>query len=421
MPAKVALEPVFVTERNRWRVDVPGSMTPNGKRVRAHFKSRASARDYIDKISGTNPSAVAIDPRLASDADTARQRLEAAGLDLTLAEAVAELIEARAALDGCDTILAAARLLRAQHDARIASKSVKDAVAAFTAAKEGTLRDITAKSYSYSLKSLGSLHDKMLSDVTSDELTSILGEKKPTARAMHLRNLRVFWRWASKEPRGWATMATVDALEFRKEAGEGEIAILHADDVRALLAAAESVSENAAVAYALSIFAGVRQAELERMTWANVLSDHIELGASITKKGRRRLIPISPSLRAWLDAYAVTDTNSKNEPIVGPNWPEYSKACRRLAGWDVAARVLENPPKPTRGVWPANSPRHTCASVLVATGEPLETLIFQFGHSGGHDLLRRHYVGRLSKKDALAILAVGPNGSKLKLSTIAAA
>jgi hypothetical protein len=33
--------------------------------------------------------------------------------------------------------------------------------------------------------------------------------------------------------------------------------------------------------------------------------------------------------------------------------------------------------------------------------------------------LRKHYVGRLTKKDALSILAIGPNGTKV--SAIAAA
>jgi hypothetical protein len=38
---------------------------------------------------------------------------------------------------------------------------------------------------------------------------------------------------------------------------------------------------------------------------------------------------------------------------------------------------------------------------------------FKFGHIGGHDLLRRHYVSRLSKKDAITILSTGPGGKKV--------
>jgi hypothetical protein len=57
--------------------------------------------------------------------------------------------------------------------------------------------------------------------------------------------------------------------------------------------------------------------------------------------------------------------------------------------------------------------------VQVAIGTPIDDLTFKFGHSGGHDLLRRHYVSRLTKKDAIAILAIGPNGSKISNLKIA--
>ncbi len=110
---------------------------------------------------------------------------------------------------------------------------------------------------------------------------------------MHVRNLRVFWAWACKEPRGWANMTVVDALEFRKEAGEGDIVILRPDDVKALLKAAENWNGNAAVAFALSIFAGARQAELERLTWRDGLPEHVEISPGVAKKGKRRLILIA--------------------------------------------------------------------------------------------------------------------------------
>jgi len=418
MASKRALEPVFIASRDRWRVDVPASKAIGGKRVRIHFKTRQAARDYIDSLDGPTP-AVAIDPRLAADADIARQRIETAGLDLTLAEVAARYVEAVALLAGSGTILDAAQAFRSSHNARIASIGMGEGIEAFFLAKDGLLRDATEKSYRYTLeKALAPLHGQTLADISAEALTAILGEKKPTARAMHLRNLRVFWGWASKEPRQWATMSAVNAIEFRKEAGEGDILILRPDEVKALLNSAEKWSSNAAVAFALSVFAGVRQAELQRLTWADVLPDHIEIGAKAAKKGRRRLIPVSATLRAWLAAHTPKDAD-KSDFIVGPNWREVSGAVRRLAGWKVEARILDNPPAPTRSEWPSNAPRHTCASVLVAIGEPLETLIFQFGHSGGHDLLRRNYVGRLTKKDALAILSIGPRGKKIRLVTAA--
>jgi integrase len=417
MRKKHQIEPVFDKSRQRWKLDVPASASDTGKRFRAWFESRQAARDFIGE--STTEAAATIPPSLAMDADTARQRIEAAGLDMTLAEIVAAYVEARDAMKGAGTLLEAARAFSRHHDARTSSKPLGEAVTAFLAFKEGTLRDATRKSYSYSLQSvMAPLNARTLADITVEELVGILGEKKPTARAMHVRNLRTFWSWASKEPRTWSSMTTVNALEFRRDAGEGDIEIFRPEEVKALLKAAEGYSPNAAVSFALSIFAGVRQAELEKLTWSDIREDHVEIGATVAKKGKRRMIPICPTLRAWIDAYTPTDAD-KADFIVGPNWREVSRAVRRLAGWAVAARILDEQPTPTRGAWPANAPRHTCASVLVATGEPLETLIFAFGHSGGHDLLRRHYVSRLTKKDALAILSTGPRGTKVKLVKVA--
>ena len=412
MAAKVALEIVFMKSRNRWRVDVPASMN-DGKRVRANFKTREAARDYIKKIEGT-PEAdrKVIDPRLANDANTARERIEAAGLDMTLAEIVAEYIAAREKLAGCGTLAAAAAAFRSAHDTRMASKKMGVAVTEFMGLKRETLRDATTKSYAYTLeRTLESLHDQNLADITPEALASILGHRMPTARAMHLRTLRVFWAWASKAPRGWANMATVDALEYQKESKEGDIEILKPAEVKALLRAAEAEGHAAAAAYALAVFGGIRMAELCRLTWESIGEENIEIGRDIAKKHSRRLVPICPSLRAWLDAHR--DGLKDADSIVPANWLEVSKCVRRRAGWAVEARLLDSPPDPSRGAWPANACRHTCASVQVAIGTPLEALTFKFGHSGGHDLLRRHYVSRLTKKDALAILATGPHGTKI--------
>ncbi len=130
---------------------------------------------------------------------------------------------------------------------------------------------------------------------------------------------------------------------------------------------------------------------------------------TVARKHARRLVPFCATLRAWLTA--SRRTSEHGEPIVPPNWVEASKSIRRRAGWDVAARLLDAP----RGAWPANVCRHTCASVQVAIGTPLDDLAFKFGHSGGKELLRKHYVARLTRNDALTILAVGPGGSTIPL------
>jgi integrase len=361
----------------------------------------------------------AINPRLAADADTARERMDAAGIDLTLAELARQYAEATVMLGDAGSILDAARAYRASHDARLASKPLGEAVGAFIELKEGELREPTLRAYRHSLiHTLAPLAEKPLADVTTSDIEALLEPYSASMRKGHFRAMRAFWRWAAKVPREWCSTAPLDGLEITAKASEADTEILTPPEVRALLEAAEKYSPHAACSYALALFAGVRMEELQKLRWCDIDEEHIEIGASIAKKGQRRLIPVSPTLAAWIAAYRQTGSDP-DEHVVGSNWRDVSCAVRRLAGWDVSARLLKKPPKATRGAWKKNAPRHTCASLLVALGEPLESLIFQFGHTGGHDLLRRHYIGRMPKKAALEILATGPKGTKVETTRAA--
>jgi len=411
---KKKIVPKFVPKRDRWMLDIPAKTSDTGQRIKMFFKSREDARKHLEEITGEAPSA-AIPTALAVEADKARSILAPWNLDLV--QAAREVAAALGALGGAGTILEAAKAYRAANVARTASKPLGEAVTAYLTSRED-LRDSTLKSYRYTLeKALLPLHGETLADIETSDIEAIFAGKGATARAMHRRNLRAFWKWASSPPRSWCIMATVDALESVRVSSDADIEILKPAEVKALLHAAEAEGSAAAVAYAIAIFGGVRMAELARLTWAAVGEDNIEIGRAIAKKHSRRLIPICPTLREWIDAHRGDAEGAAL--IVPPNWIDVSKSVRRRAGWNVAARLLKNPPKPTRGEWPTNACRHTCASVQVAIGTPLDDLVFKFGHSGGHDLLRAHYVSRLTRKDALAVLAIGPNGSKVALTAVA--
>jgi integrase len=409
MPNKTPSPPVFDEKRNRWKATIPASLTPNGKRLRSWHLTREAARVFQESVTRGKAPAAMIPPILAMEADKARGILGPWKLDLV--QAAREVTAAMEILGNSGSLLDAAKAYREKHEARISSKPFKEAVALYLDSKTD-LRDATLASYRYTLERvLAPVGLKNLSDIQTADLEAILASKGQTARAMHKRNLKVFWKWAGDPPRRWAAMDTVDDLEAIRLSKDTDIKILTPSEVKALLEAAELESPAAAASYAIAIFGGVRMAELGKLTWRNVGADYIEIGKSIAKKHSRRLIPICPSLRAWMDA--TRGESAGTSSIVPPNWADVSKSVRRRAGWNVAARLLKNPLPPTRGAWPANACRHTCASVQVAIGTPLDDLVFKFGHSGGHDLLRAHYVSRLPRKDALSILACGPNGTKI--------
>lgn len=59
---------------------------------------------------------------------------------------------------------------------------------------------------------------------------------------MHRRNLGAFWKWASITPRKWANLATVKDIETPRISNDADIEILTADEVKALLEAAEATA-----------------------------------------------------------------------------------------------------------------------------------------------------------------------------------
>jgi len=397
MPRKPSFS--FLKTPHGWKVEIPGSLSSSGKRERAFFKTRDKARDFAQELetkhraSGTN--ALTIKPSLAEAAVRAEEILAPTG---------ASLIDA-------------ANAYRQQWDAKHASHNFGKAVEEYLNSRSD-LRSSTLNSYKYTLEGvLRPLYARTLAEITPTELNEPILSKGTTARRMHLANLRAFWRWAAKAPRGWCRVEILESLEAPRRSNDEDIRILSAADVRALLSAAEAESHAAAVAFSIAVFGGVRMGELEKLTWKSVKEDVLEIGADVAKKHSRRLVPLDVTLDAWLKAHRNGEKD--DSPIVPSNWAEVSKAIRRRAGWNVVARTLQNPPVPTRGKWPSNVCRHTCASVQVAIGTPLEDLTFKFGHSGGHDLLRKHYVSRLSKKAAIAILAIGPKGKELNILHVA--
>ena len=389
--------PAFTYKKTKdgWKVEVPSRLSASGKRERAFFSTRDKARDFAQGLEAKylehGAGASAITPSRAEAATIAEKILEPTG---------ASLVEA-------------ARAYLEAWQARNASCKFGDAALLYLDSR-ATLRPSTLKSYEYTLTgAFAELADLILAEVPAQAVQAILDGKGSTAAAMHRRNLKAFWRWAAGAPRRWCKAELLEELEKDRSKKDGDIVALMPDEIRMLLKAAEKFSPAAACSFAVAIFGGVRQAELGKLTWGDVLADHIEIGMSVSKKSSRRLVPICKTLRAWLDAYRG-DVEAA-DAITGSNWIEVSRAVRRSAGWDVSARLLKRPPEPTRGQWPANACRHTCASLLVAVGTPLETLTFQFGHSGGHDLLRKHYVARMTRTQALDAFSIGPRGRQIKI------
>jgi site-specific recombinase XerD len=381
-----------------WKVNIPASVSASGKRERSYFPTRDKAKAFAEEQAGKyrehGSAASVIRPAVAEDAIAALDLLKPWGKSL----------------------MDAARHLAAACEANAASKLTGDALDAWLASC-AHLRPRSLKGYRQAADRIRkALGERILNTITADELAVAVGiaGKAGSSAAGYYRNTRAFWRYAASKK--WCAENVFDEVDAPKAKKGGKIHTLTPTEAAHLLTVAETHFPQAVAHFALQLFAGIRAEEITRLEAKDVSTDGIELGEEVTKKGRRRHITPSDTLAAWLAKYPFAPC---------AEWEKTSASCRYLAGWKVkpdTATLKAHPLKDdyqSRPAWPQNVLRHSHASYAVAAGVPLESLLFEFGHTASPSILRTHYVGRASKKAALAYFAIVPKGKakpqKLKL------
>ncbi|MCB1129741.1 MAG: tyrosine-type recombinase/integrase [Verrucomicrobiae bacterium] len=374
-----------------WKVEIPSRFSQSGKRERVYFPTRDKAKTFAtelkEKVAEHGSNSSNIRPSLADDAMLAVQMLKPYGI--TLLEAVKRIVEIE--------------------KAKTASMDVESALAQFLLTKEGRSdgqrRAYNQMSSAFTLEFSG----RMLSTITPAELVNHVEEYTGTNSTFNSRatSIKTFWRWCSKLPRNWCDEKAIEVLE-KRHTKKGEIGVLTAAQCKKLLETAEEHYPECVPAFAIALFTGMRKAELERLEPNNITAEGINLPIDSTKTSRRRFIEMPVPLAAWLKAYPVADT------VLPANWFRKEKAVRRKAGWKVWCDLFDPPEPPKESPeWPGNALRHTHASVMVSLGKPLDCLTFEFGHSGGAAVLKSHYVGVMTKAEAVKIWSIGPHGTTI--------
>jgi integrase len=233
----------------------------------------------------------------------------------------------------------------------------------------------------------------------------------------------------------------MDSVPLTKDNG-GEIEIFTPDEMKGLLAVA---SPEHVPFLAISAFAGVRHAELQRLDWAQVnrKAKIIEIKAGTAKTASRRVIPILPNLAKWLK----------------PHWREAGEVCgyanmvlqfveltrrvnkKRRAAWakangvsaealkaaesDAAERLAKLARKQRRSrrtvmpsaetaeaegwkpfVWKHNALRHSFISYRVAETQDMAKVSLEAGNSP--QMIFKHYSELVQPKEAKAWFAIKP-------------
>lgn len=265
------------------------------------------------------------------------------------------------------------------------------------------IEDITRKSYERTVRLMEPLHEKILADITPEELAGVMDGWSRSTYRMDYGNARTFWLWSARN--GWCQAQTFDRVTKPAKRKIKRAVVLTAEEVEAILRKAEEIDPAMAIAYAILLFSGLRKKEAERMTWEDVTEDGIRVADTQSKLDVARFIPWNPPLKAWVDAYRPEDSELG---ILPANFVNKDKEIRGLCGWKLSSRFLGGPVNPNGRTFPKNAWRKTHASVMVAIGHPIQELVFHFGHSGNIDTIRRFYTGAMTKTEAEAIMSIRP-------------
>ncbi len=184
---------------------------------------------------------------------------------------------------------------------------------------------------------------------------------------------------------------------------DGAIEIFAPEEMGQLLSRAP---RNLVSFLAIGAFAGLRSAEIERLDWAkvNLESGFITVDASIAKTNSRRLVPITPNLKAWLNEY-------KQPRGLVVELANVVNAIRRLV--DTTRPVDPKHPLkllPPAVPWKHNALRHSFISYRVADVQNVAQVALEAGNSP--HMIFQHYRELVRPAEAKAWFAITPESTK---------
>ncbi len=371
---------------NRYRLDIGAKVSPTGKRERIWFEKRKEAereakrrRELVEEYGNR---ALTIAPSLAEQAEQAADMLEPFGVSLL--EAVGQYVANReAAAQSVPLSQAFDRFLATREDLSETYRRTIDKLRRRLPMRfmKRQVAELSRREVADALESIASTAPQFNSDLA--RLRSVLGE-------------------AHKE--GFSASNPAASIRSRKTE-EKRPHVLTAKESRAVLTACKDYRKTEGVAYqvdcrdalpgfAVQLFAGVRPAEITRMTWEHIDFErgHITVPPGAAKTSDWRYIELEPALRAWLEPHKRTES----EPLCPSNWDRKRKQVRSASGIAEHADCL----------------RHTFASMWLAAFGDMGGLLERMGHTTQRTTLK-HYRRAVLKSDALEFWRIAPEGVEI--------
>jgi integrase len=204
--------------------------------------------------------------------------------------------------------------------------------------------------------------DRTIAAVTVEELDNWLRNLplSPKSRANYRANIGVMFSYAARR----RMIDSNPILHTTKpKLIDKAPEIFTVDELRSILEATSRIAPDVVPMLAIGAFAGLREAEIQRLDWSEVdlARGHIEIKAAKAKSARRRIIPIQPNLAAWLRPYS--GMKGRLVPV-----SERGKLARVRKAADLER-------------WPNNGLRHSFASYRLAACHDAPRAAAELGHT----------------------------------------
>ena len=377
MPRTATLKPTKTkwAGLRQWKVDVPASIAPQGKRQRYFFTTRDEATTFCEqgRIRLKNFGTAGFSGLSVIQTAQAAEAFEVlAPHGVQLSEVVSDWIARRTAADSS-----------------ISFEAAMDAFMGWGRRSPSYVRSIRQ-----TRNRLTSLHGKLLNALTPADLTLALDSMPGSVRNFTIRILGGLFNFGIKRDYCAHNPCKKVDLAQRKPV---EIDIYTPREVAAILAAVEAHDSQLVPFFAVSFFCGLRRSEALRLNWSaiDLHENFVKLPAAITKTGRGRHVDISENCHAWLSPH------TKDEGHLAPCTTDMLR--KRLAALKAIHKV--------RTI--KHGARHCFASYWLAKNGDINQLCRFLGHDDAETTFK-HYAKAATKRDAEKFWAIMPKAVPAK-------
>ena len=341
----------------------------DGKRIRERAptleEARQRAKEKIKDLTTGAAHVGVLTPRQVATVTDAVTVLKDIGIPLS--QVAREYAEASRILNGNGSIVDAARLfMRETAKREIPPRTFSQVVAEFRASiATAGLSPLYQRDCRVRLARAAKAFHVQIMDIKSEDIDAWLSLGKRSPRSVNNDRTTLVTLFEFAKSKGYLPreIETAAKQAIKRKSLDSEIQILTPEDFEALL---KHTPDKFLPLVAIGGFAGVRSAEIFRMDWSeiDIKQGHIEIKAAKAKTASRRIVPLLPALRRWLQPLAKRS---------GPLW-KYRNLEGFLNAWSKC-----KPSLPVKV--PTNALRHSYASYRLATVNDAQKVALEMGNS----------------------------------------